>query len=142
LLSVMEQLVQMQALSLILPRTVLDEFQRNKKRVAEDSFRSLSGVFKRVKEAVNKFGDPKRKHSVLQQLNDVDHQIPLLGESSIEAIGKIERLMDGAAIIEAGTRLRTPSSLRPTLIVSEREMQKGMRFVFVTHNKDDFSEPH
>ncbi len=30
LLRVMEQLVQMQAVSLILPRMVLDEFQRNK----------------------------------------------------------------------------------------------------------------
>jgi hypothetical protein len=100
LVGVMEQLMQMQAVSLILPRIVVDEFQRNKKRVAEESCRSLSGVFKRVKEAVNKFGDPKKKGAVLQHLNDLDHQIPLLGESVVEAIPRIERLMAAAVVIE------------------------------------------
>jgi hypothetical protein len=60
LLSVMDKLVQMQAMSLILPRTVIDEFQCNKERVVAESCRSLSSTFKRVREAVNKFGDPKK----------------------------------------------------------------------------------
>lgn len=164
LLSVMEQLVQMQALSLILPRTVLDEFQRNKKRVAEDSVRGLSSVFKRAKEAVNKFGDPKRRRSVLQQLDDVNHQIPLLGESAVEAIGKIERLMAGAALIEVTDAVKLRAAQRAIerkapfhrgkneiadAIILEiyadcvREKEpKSIRFAFVTHNKDDFSELH
>jgi hypothetical protein len=36
----------------------------------------------------------------LQQLNDVDYKIPLFGQSAVEAIDEIERLMNGATIIE------------------------------------------
>lgn len=164
LLSVMDQLVQMQAVSLILPRTVLGEFQRNKKRVVEDSCRSLSGVFKRVKEAVDKFGDPKKRQYVLQHLNDVAHRIPLLGESAVEAIVRIERLMDGAAVIEltdavtlrAAQRAierkaplhRGKNEIGDAIILEtyadcvREKNPKGTRFAFVTHNKDDFSELH
>ena len=164
LLSVMEQLVQMQALSLIVPRTVIDEFQRNKSRVVEESCRSLSGVFKRVKEAVNKFGDPKKKQSILQHLNNVDHKVPLLGEFAVEAIAKIERLMNGAAIIELTDAVKLQAAQRAIekkapfhrgrneigdAIILEiyadcvREKHvKGTRFAFVTHNRNDFSDPH
>jgi hypothetical protein len=73
LIGVTEQLVQMQSFSLILPRTVMDEFQRNKTRIVETSARSQSSVFKRVKDAVRKFGDPTEKESVLQHLNNERH---------------------------------------------------------------------
>jgi len=164
LLRVMEQLVQTQAVSLILPRTVLDEFQHNKRRVMEDTCRNLSGAFKRVKEAVNKFGDPKKKQSILQHLNDVDHKIPLLGESAVGAIAKIEHLMNGAAVIELTDAVKLRAAQRAIerkapfhrgkneiadAIILEtyadcvREKNaRGTRFAFVTHNKFDFSEPH
>lgn len=164
LLGAMEQLVQMQAVTLILPRMVLEEFQRNKKRVVEDSCRSLSGVFKRVKEAVNKFGGPQKKKSVLQHLNDLDHQLPLLGESAVETIAKIESLMAGAAVIELTDAVKLRAAQRAIdrkapfhrgkneigdAIILETYADcvrsknvRGTRFAFVTHNKDDFSEPH
>jgi len=164
LLGVMEQLVQMQALSLIFPQTVLEEFRRNKARAIEDSCRSLSSTFKRVKEAVNKFGHPKKKQSVLQQLNDIDQQIPLLGETAIESIGKIEGLMRGAEVIKLTDAVRLRAAQRALerkapfhrgknqigdAIIIETyadcvgaRIPKGTRFAFVTHNKDDFSEPH
>lgn len=47
---------------------------------------------KRVKEAVEKFGDPRQRGIVLRQLNDVDHRLPLLGETAIGAISQIEDL--------------------------------------------------
>jgi PIN domain len=72
ILTALEELIRMGDIELILPRTVLDEFARNKGRVVEESSRSLSGTMKRVKEAVEKFGDPRKKSTVLRQLNDVD----------------------------------------------------------------------
>jgi hypothetical protein len=60
---------------LILPRTVVDEFNRNKARVVEESSRSLSSTLKRAREVVDKFGDPRRKRAVLAQLGDVDHRL-------------------------------------------------------------------
>ena len=164
LIGAMEELVRTQAVSLILPRTVLDEFKRNKKRVIDESCRSLSGVFKRVKEAVNACGDPKKKQSVLKYLDDVDHRIPLLGESVVDAIARIERLMGGARIIELtdGMKLRAAQRAiekRAPFHRGKNEMgdaiiveayadclgdknAKGTRFAFVTHNRNDFSEQH
>jgi len=163
-LSVVEELVEMKAVSIIVPRTVLDEFRRNKKRVAQDSCRSLSSTFKRVKEVVNKFGDPKKKEMVLQHLNDVDYRLPLLGESAVEAIVRIERLLDAAPIIELSDAVKLRAAQRAIdrkapfhrgrneigdAIILEtyadclRESNaKGSRFAFITHNKEDFSEPH
>lgn len=163
LLTAMEELVQRQAISLILPQTILDEFQRNKSRVVEDSCRSLSSTFKRVKEAVSKFGDPKQKKAVLQHLNDVDHRIPLLGATAVQQIGRIEQLMKEATVVEVTDTVKLRAAQRAierkapfhrgkneigdALILEtyadfvQENRTKGTRFAFVTHNKDDFSEP-
>src|SRR2546421_10343248 len=78
ILTALEKLLRQGDIALILPRIVVDEFTRNKVRVIEESSRSLSSTLKRVKEAVEKFGDPRQKHMVLRQLNDVDHRLPTL----------------------------------------------------------------
>src|ERR1700686_577861 len=61
ILTALEELIRQGEISLIVPCTVVDEFARNKVRIIEESGRSLSGTLKRVKEAVEKFGDPRRK---------------------------------------------------------------------------------
>jgi hypothetical protein len=53
ILAALEELIREGDLALILPRTVVDEFARNKARVVEDSSRSLSSTLKRAKEAVS-----------------------------------------------------------------------------------------
>jgi PIN domain-containing protein len=60
LLSALEQFIEHGDVTLILPRIVVDEFARNKGRVAEEAGRSLSSTMKRVKDAVEKFGDPRQ----------------------------------------------------------------------------------
>jgi hypothetical protein len=65
ILAALEELIRQGDIALILPRTVVDEFARNKARVIEDSSRSLSSTLKRAKEAVEKFGDPRKKSTVL-----------------------------------------------------------------------------
>src|SRR5579862_5486485 len=74
ILAALEELIRQGDIALILPRTVVDEFARNKARVIEDSSRSLSSTLKHAKEAVEKFGDPRKKNTVLNQLNDVDYR--------------------------------------------------------------------
>jgi len=59
-LGVLEELVRQKQVSIILPRTVLDEFSRNKARVAEEGGRSLSTVLKRAKEVVHRLGDAQK----------------------------------------------------------------------------------
>jgi hypothetical protein len=164
LLTVIEELVQMQEITLIVPRTVLDEFQRHKARIIEESGRSLSSVFKRVKEAVNKFGDPKKRQVVLEQLNDVDHKIPILGESAIDSVARIEKLLNGSTIIEPSNDVKLRAAQRAIDRRAPFHRQKngiddaiiieiyadcicekgsaGVRFAFVTHNTKDFSNSH
>ena len=59
-LGVLKELVRQKQVSIIPPRTVLDEFSRNKARVAEEGGRSLSTVLQRDKEVVHRLGDAKK----------------------------------------------------------------------------------
>jgi hypothetical protein len=163
LLSVLEDLIKQREVSLILPRTVVNEFKRNKSRVAEESCRSLSNVLKRVKEAVNKFGDGKGKRMALNQLNEVDHKIPLLGEAAIGTIARIEKFFASSKIVDPtdeiklraaqrGIDKRAPfhrqrNGINDAILIEvydgliKDENAPGVRFAFVTHNTSDFSHP-
>jgi predicted nucleic acid-binding protein len=164
LLDVLEELVRQKAVSLILPRVVIDEFARNKARIVEDSRHSLSGTLKRVKDVVAKLADPKQKSRVLKQLNDVDHQLPMLGEKAVESVGRIEKLFSTMPIIEISDAIKLRASQRAIdgkapfhrqknsindaiLIETYADFAgdaaaKGIRFAFVTHNVKDFSAPN
>jgi len=161
LLEALEQLVRESQISIILPRTVLDEFGRNKARVIEESRQSLSTTMKRVKDVVEKFGDPKRKNIVLEHLNDVDHRLPALGENAIEAVGRVEKLFKAATVIEIPDSIkiraaqraidgrapfhRQKNSINDAILIEfysdllKSESARGVRFAFVTHNVKDFS---
>jgi hypothetical protein len=51
LLDVIDEMIRLEMLILIVPRVVLDEFKRNKERVAQESRKSMSSVFRLVKDA-------------------------------------------------------------------------------------------
>ena len=61
LLGALEELIRHGEVSLIIPRVIVDEVSRNKARIIEESNRSLSGSLKRVKEAVDKYGEALRR---------------------------------------------------------------------------------
>ncbi len=164
LLNVVEELVKRKELVLIVPKTVVDEFARNKERIIKESCQSLSSVFKRVKEVVDKFGDPKKKKATLKLLNDVDYKIPTLGESVIVSITRIEKLLNNSIIIETTDSIklraaqraiekkapfhRQKNSINDAIIIETyadcimNKNSTGIRFAFVTHNKNDFSLPN
>jgi len=162
-LGVLEQLLQHKQVSIVLPRTVLDEFTRNKARIAEEGGRSLSSVLKRAKEIVYRLGDAKKKRIVLEQLNDVDYKLPSLGEAAIESIGRIEKLFGSTAVVETSDDVKLRAAQRAIdrrapfhrqrngiddaiLIETYADLVKGRkpgdRFAFVTHNTKDFSQPN
>jgi PIN domain len=124
--------------------------------------RSLSGVLKRVKNVVDRFGDARRKRIVLEQLNDVDHRLPILGESAIDSIARIEKLLVTSAIIETTDAVKLRAAQRAidrrapfhrqrngiddailieTYADRLTERAPRTRFAFVTHNTKDFSHP-
>ena len=67
---------------------------------------------KRVKEAVEKFGDPRKKSTVLRQLNDVDHRIPTLGEAAVDTVSRIEKLFARTPIIEISDGVKVRAAQR------------------------------
>jgi PIN domain len=112
ILAALETLIRQDNIALILPRIVIDEFARNKARVIEDSSRSLSSTLKRVKDAVEKFGDPRKKSAVLRQLNDVDHRLPTLGEAAVDTVGRIEKLFTDTPVIEISDAVKLRAAQR------------------------------
>lgn len=162
LLGALETLIRRGEVSLIMPQTILDEFSRNKGRLVEESTRSLSGVFKRVREAVNQFGDDKTKGTVLHQLNDIDHRIGTLGEAVNGSIAGIERMFGAATVIPTYDSLKIRAADRAIqnrapfhrqrngmgdailietyLDVVAGETEADVRFAFITHNTKDFSD--
>lgn len=162
LLEVLEELLKQKEISLILPEIICDEFARNKARVAEEGGRSHSGVIRRVREMVDKFGDPEKKESVLQQLSEVDHRIPLLGDRAVQSIGRIEKLFASARVFPVSNAIKLRAAQRAidkkapfhrprngmddAILIemysdSVRLGKPGERFAFVTHNTKDFSHP-
>ncbi|MBU7006043.1 PIN domain-containing protein [Phosphitispora fastidiosa] len=163
ILAALEELIQQGDIELVLPRTVVDEFARNKARVIEDSSRSLSSTLKRVKEVVEKFGDPGQKNIVLSQLNDVDHRLPTLGESAVDTVSRIEKLFASTPIIEISDAVKLRAAQRAidklapfhrqrngiddailievyTDVIGAKATARN-RFAFITHNTKDFSNP-
>ena len=67
LLDALETLVKKGQVSLILPRTIVDEFARNKQRTIEAGRQSISDALKRVKEVVLSFADGRKKAVVIEQ---------------------------------------------------------------------------
>jgi hypothetical protein len=126
LLSVLEELIRQNKVCLILPRTVVDEFERNKSRIAEESCRSLSSVLKRVKEVVSKFGDGKGKQIALNQLNDVDH--------IAEHFSRIKSLY---SISLAETLERVQPALVSDLMIEEEWMQEPRRLTEILEAMDE-----
>jgi PIN domain len=164
ILVALEELVRERNMALILPRTVVDEFARNKTRVIEESGRGLSSTLKRAKEAVERFGDRRRKRIVLDQLNDVDHRLPTLGEAAVDTVSRIEKLFARTPIVEISDAVKLRAAQRAidkrapfhrqrngiddAILIEvyvdavEAKVTERSRFAFVTHNIKDFSHPN
>jgi hypothetical protein len=162
LLDLIDEMIRLGMLVLIVPRIVLEEFKSNKERIAQESSKSLSAHFRLVREAVNKVGgEKKRLDSVLAYLDDVNHKIPLIGAEAADTLDRIQQLMERSEIIEpsegallkAANRAiakkapfhRNKNSMADAIIIETYAQAlllkptKGIRFVFVTHNRSDFS---
>src|SRR5216684_2230647 len=161
-LGVVEEMVKLGMVTLIVPRIVLDEFRRNRERIAKESAKSLSSHFRLVKDAVGKIGgDKRRMRVVLSHLDDVSHKIPIVGGTAANTLDRIEKLLTtspsieptDAAKLRAAQRAidkrapfhRDRNSMADALIIEtyaecvNAKAASGTRFAFVTHNKSDFS---
>src|SRR5260370_20004294 len=160
LLGVIEEIVRVGIVTLLVPRIVLDEFERNRDRIAKESTKSLSAHFRLVKEAVGKAGgDARKTQLVLSHLDDVDHRIPLVGGRVVDTLDRIEKLLKSSPVLETSEAVklravqraidkkapfhRGKNSMADAILIemyAECALDKSMsgaRFAFVTHSKTD-----
>jgi PIN domain-containing protein len=161
-LGVVEEMVRRNMLALIVPRLAIDEFRRNRARVAKESAKSLASHFTVVKNALSRVGgDKRRMRTVLSHLDDVNHKIPIIGGSAVSVLDRIEKLLTATPPIEprdpvkvrAAQRAidrkapfhRNRNSMADALLMetyaesTRAKETTGDRFAFVTHNTADFS---
>src|SRR5271155_3433734 len=90
LLTALEELVKAKRVALILPRTILEEFARNKARIVKESTQSISATLRRARELVDRLGGSRHKLKALAELTEIDHRLPTLGDSVVESVIRIE----------------------------------------------------
>jgi hypothetical protein len=161
ILGVLEELVDMKEVHLLVPQIIYTEFDRNRARIVKHSSQGLSTYLKQAKELLSRFGDPKKKKAVLEQLNDVDHRISGLGETVATALVRVDKLLKAADLIgetdlitlaaaKRAVEKRAPfhkgkNSMADAIIIEtyaacfRQKGSAGQLFAFVTHNKSDFS---
>lgn len=150
-------------INILVPRMVIDEFAKNRQRVAERAQRSLSSHFNVVKEAIRKADDDSRqKDKVLNYLGDIDHRIPLLGGVATLTLDRIDEILNAAPTIEHSDEIKlraadralhrsapchhdNKNSMADAVLIETffdcvRKGKPRERFAFVTHNKHDFSD--
>jgi hypothetical protein len=128
-LTAIGDLINSEIIELILPEIMLEEFARNRDRVVQDSRRSLSSYFRRVREAVTQFGEDDKKAETLSQLDEIDHKIAMTGEVSkrtLDAIGKI--MTTSTPIATAWTTTSIPGRRLLLALFSDGRITPGSRW--------------
>ncbi len=162
LLTAIEEMVKSGTVRLIVPRLILQEFRKNRDRIAKESAKSLSSQFQVVKEAVNRIGgDNKKMKVVLSHLDDINHKIPIVGCSALGTLNRIEDILSSSNIIDLSESVmlratqraiekKAPfhhdkNSIADAIIIEtyaeclKEKTSSRSRFAFITHNKHDFS---
>jgi hypothetical protein len=160
LLAIVEEMVRSEKIALIAPTIVLNEFRRNRDKIAKESEKGLGAHLRLVKEAVERVGgDSRSTKRVLAHLDDVGYKIPIIGGHAVAALNRIEKLLSQSPAIEAspeatlraagralekkapfhrGKNAMADAILMETYAECVR-YESGTRLAFVTHNKTDFS---
>lgn len=160
IVSTLKELILSGQVELIVPRTVYEEFDRNRGRIADEGGKSALAAVKRAKELMERFGSEAGKFAALEELKEVEHRIPTLGETALETLEQLDSLFQETPIIEISDALklqaaergikglapfhRSRNGMNDALIIETyaaalARREEGDTFSFVTHNFKDFS---
>ena len=160
-LNALEQMIRDGGVSLAVPQQTLDEFERNKVRVAKETSQGISANFKRVSDAIRQHGKEEGRDTLLKQLVDMDHLIGKQGEYANWSISRIEKLLISGTVIQTSDDVKIRAAQRAVekrcpfhknknsmadavLVEIYRDLisekADDNQFAFVTHNKHDFSD--
>jgi hypothetical protein len=161
-LRTLDALIQEGKVAIMLPPLVREEFERNKGNIANTNRASLSSALKRAKDLLDQHGPGDHKAEALDQLNYIDQRLPRLGDLT-GIISFVERMLNrsetitvsDAAKLRAADRAlakkapfhRNKNSVADAILIEafadvvKGKGTTGHQFGFVTHNKNDFSQP-
>lgn len=160
LMAPLEGLLSYGGINLLVPRIVLEEFKKNRGRVAEKSNKGLNTHLNLVKDAVRRSKDDKRKKDrILEYLGDLGRKGVEVGGAAKTTLDRIQEILETFPIIETsdaakikaadralqrkGPCHQDKNSMADALIIETyfETVKAGAsreRYAFVTHNKHDF----
>ena len=161
LLDAVSSLLEAGEVALVLPQTVLDEFERNRERVVTSSRASLLSHFKRVKGAISQLQPDPEQGELLRKLDEIDHRIAVGDGVVNEALKIIDKLFATCEPIQTSDSIKARAADRAiakiapfrraangigdaviieTFIDVLSERSDSDVLAFVTHNTKDFSQ--
>ena len=160
-LTMLEEMVRRGLVKLIVPELLLEEFHRRREEIAQTSETGLEPHARAVKDAALKYGG-KSEHVTewLRYLDELVAHAPFEGGGTAQALDRMERLLRQApalptsdsivaAAVRRGIDKRAPFHSRngmadallfETYAQLVRKADGKTRFIFLTHNKRDFSD--
>ena len=161
IINLLEEFIKEEEISLLVPEIILEEFNRNKERIASEAKKNVASQFKKVRELVFTHGNKETKNKILTELNNIDQKIPVLGDMAHHSISRIEELFHGAEIINITDEIKlratqraidkkapfhlSKNSIGDALIIESyldykvKNSAQEFGLIFITHNKNDFS---
>lgn len=161
ILNLIEEFIKEEEVILIVPEIIITEFDRNKERIVKNAGKSLSSSFSTVRDHILRNGEEENNRLILSQLDDFNHKIPTLGESTFSSIKRIDKLLSESEIIVVSDEIKLratqraiekkapfhlhKNSIGDAIIIESyfdfkiRNASQEFKLMFVTDNKEDFS---
>ncbi len=80
-------------LALLVPFVVVDEFERNRKRVEADMTRSVSAQLARARDAIEQHGQGDGRQAALRELDNLSHRLPLINQMATRNFEDVRELL-------------------------------------------------
>ncbi|MFB9953409.1 PIN domain-containing protein [Rhizobium puerariae] len=161
-ISALEDLIKAGEVILAMPQIVLDEFERRKDQVAEETRKGLRTHFRLVRDAIRRLADEAEKGGALKALEELDHKIAVTGDVVTPSFGRVTALITSAPVIPTTDAIkmrvtdralagyapyhRTKNSVGDAILIETfadvlASLGADDAAAFVSHNVKDFSAP-
>ena len=152
----MRLLIHQGKLELLVPRLVLDEYDRNRERVEATMTASIATRFKMLRQDLREYGGDDDAHAVAV-VEDLSRHVPLIGAMTTRNFVEIRELLLGSEVIapteetqwrvvERGLSKAAPfhrgrNSVADALLIElyADAVETTNVYAFITTNSDDFS---
>lgn len=160
---VLEQALREKFVELILPETVVEEWNRNREKTLRKERERMTSALRSARWAVEQVGSKKDRRTLVRQLDDLRTKVPLLGRNLQSLVSRIDALFAQATVtpvsdsVKARAATRAMKHLAPCHDARRNSINdailiemyadalaakdtRGKKYMFVTKNVADFSD--